>query len=131
MPDSIHIEDLSVRTIIGVNAWERETPQTLRLTLVLELPLAQAAASDSVADTLSYAEAADLIREHLTANHYLLIERLADQVAQTLLDTYRRLQAVTITVRKEDVVPGSAAVAVHLRRTRRSQGLEQITTGTG
>lgn len=118
VPDSILIEGLSIRTIIGVNDWERETPQTLRLNLILELPLAQAAASDSVADTLSYAEAAELIREHLTVNHYRLIERLADQVARALLNRYDRLQAVTITVRKEDVVPGSAAVAVQLRRSR-------------
>ena len=71
--DRILIEDLRVRTLIGVNDWEREVPQTLSLTLELCLNLDAAAESDEVSRTLDYGVACELIRENLGNNSYLLI----------------------------------------------------------
>lgn len=110
--DTILIEALRVRTLIGVNDWERQVPQTLSLTLTLSLSLDAAAESDDVSRTLDYGVACELVREHLKANSYLLIERLADRVGSLLLEQFPQLEAVKVEVRKFDVVPGAAAVGV-------------------
>ncbi|MEM1436252.1 MAG: dihydroneopterin aldolase [Pseudomonadota bacterium] len=119
--DRILIEALMVRTRIGVNDWEREIPQTLSLTLALTLSLDAAAESDDVSKTLDYGVACELIRAHLRDHSYLLIERLADCVGRLLLDQFPALEALTVEVRKFDVVPGTDAVGVVRHLSRRSE----------
>ena len=116
----ICIERLSVETIVGVNDWERVTPQRLDLDLDLGLDLSRAAASDRVEDTLDYGRACELVRAHLAEHHYFLIERLAAGVGDALIDAFDRLETVTVRVRKFDVVPGTASVGVRLIRQRRA-----------
>ena len=50
----VFISDLVVRGIIGVNAWERETPQDFVINLVLFTDLTPQGETDDIADCLDY-----------------------------------------------------------------------------
>lgn len=114
----ILIEQLEVETIIGVNAWEREVPQSLALDLALSVDLSAAARSDDVSDTIDYGLACELIRNHLAVHHYQLIERLAAAVGDCLLEAFPTLTEAQVRVRKYDVVPGTRSVGVSILRRR-------------
>ncbi len=114
MSDRIRIADLRASGIIGVHEWERNTPQELRLHIDLYLDLSAAGASDELAQTIDYSAVAARVRELVAQLQARLIEHLAAQIAQRLLDEFP-LTALEIQVDKPDAVPG-ATVSVRLRR---------------
>ena len=76
--DIIYIRDLKEDTVIGLYDWERRIRQTIRLDLDLGVDICQAAASDSIADTLDYKAVAKRLIEFAEQSEFLLVETLAD-----------------------------------------------------
>ena len=54
MKDIIYIEDLRVKTIIGIFDWERETKQEVSIDIEFPFDCMKAAKNDSIEDTLDY-----------------------------------------------------------------------------
>ena len=54
MKDIIYIEDLRVKTIIGIFDWERETKQEVSIDIEFPFDCKKAAKNDSIEDTLDY-----------------------------------------------------------------------------
>ncbi|NLE53102.1 MAG: FolB domain-containing protein, partial [Chloroflexi bacterium] len=52
--DRIHIKNLLLRTIIGLNDWEREKRQDVLINLTLFTDMHAAGQSDDAADVLNY-----------------------------------------------------------------------------
>ena len=52
MKDIIYIEDLRVKTIIGIFDWERETKQEVSIDIEFPFDCKKAAKNDSIEDTL-------------------------------------------------------------------------------
>ena len=86
--DIVYIRDLKIETVIGIYDWERETLQTLRFDLEMDWDIRQAAQSDDISNTLDYGAVANVLVEFVANSRYLLIERLAEEVAQLLLKTF-------------------------------------------
>ena len=62
---SVFVETLTIETVIGIFDWERDIRQAVSLDLEMDFDIRQAAASDSIEDTLDYkAVAKRLIQEH-------------------------------------------------------------------
>ncbi|MEM6707499.1 MAG: dihydroneopterin aldolase [Pseudomonadota bacterium] len=116
--DEIHIRGLRVKTIIGINEWERRVPQTLTLNLRLHLDIDSAASTQDVTQTLDYGAISAALRAHLARESYQLLETLATALCRWLLDSYPALARVDFEVRKFDVVPGTEYVAVAVSRQR-------------
>ena len=115
--DTLRLDGLEVSCIIGDLPEERLREQTLLVDAELELDLSAAAASDSLADTVDYASLAGRIREKVRAARCRLVERAAElAVAECLSDA--RVERATVTVRKSGCVPGLAAAAVSVTRSR-------------
>lgn len=114
--DTIRIDGLRVRTVVGVHAWEREAPRELRIDLVLETDLAAAGASDAIADTVDYDAVARCVSDRVTPLGARLIERVADEAARACRDADPRIEAVCVTVHKAGAVPGADDVSVTIRR---------------
>ena len=53
--DTIFIHDLRIETKVGVYAWERELPQTVRIDLDIALPSRRAFETGELADAIDYA----------------------------------------------------------------------------
>ncbi len=117
--DEITLTGLRVFGRHGVYAHERENGQEFVVDVSLYLPLAEAASSDDVADTVHYGELADRIAAVVGGNPVDLIETLATRIADVVLEDVR-VQATTVTVHKPQApIPlAFADVAVTVRRGR-------------
>lgn len=115
--DKIVLTGLKARGNHGVYDFERKEGQEFVVDVVLELNLAQAAASDNVADTVSYGKLADKLVDVITGPPVNLIETLAERLTGVCL-TYEQVDAVTVTVHKPQapIKHEFGDVAVTLRR---------------
>lgn len=118
--DCIFIEGLKVNAFIGVHAWEKIQPQPLVFDIELFTHTLTAANSDKLLDTVDYAQiSAEVIR--LTTDSRLdLIETLAEQVCQHILQQHPAVDAVQLILRKPHAVREANNVGVKLWRQRNS-----------
>lgn len=118
--DTITLRGLRATGYHGVFAEERREGQIFAVDACLELDLRRAAGSDRLRDTVSYAEIAAIIEDHITGEPLDLIEALAQRIALSVLGYDPRIQAATITVHKPSAPMSQdfSDVSIRLRRTR-------------
>jgi dihydroneopterin aldolase len=89
-PESVTIEisGLSLYTHHGVSAAEREIGQRLVLDLRLDVGETDATATDSIEDTVDYAEVCQLVALVAQQRSHNTLERLCSTIAERLLADY-------------------------------------------
>ncbi|EAL09235.1 dihydroneopterin aldolase [Listeria monocytogenes serotype 4b str. H7858] len=104
----------------GVLAEETKLGQTFRVSLILGLSTKKAGISDSVDDTVSYAEVYETVKEIVEGTPFKLIEALAEKIATEVLTGYPLLEEVTVKLIKPNPpIPGHYdSVAVEIERKR-------------
>ncbi len=118
--DRIHIRDLRTRCIVGINPQERVKKQDVVIHITLQADLQKASRSDNIEDTVDYATLKQNVFEMVEASSFMLIERLAQAIAEMCLaDT--RVAAATVTVEKPGALRFARTVAVEITRTRQDQ----------
>jgi D-erythro-7,8-dihydroneopterin triphosphate epimerase len=117
MTDFIEIDDLLVRTIIGINPEERIHRQDVLISIRLEADLRPAAKSDSIDDAVNYRTIAKSVIAFVEQSSFQLVERLAEEVAQLCLRE-KRVECVRIHLRKPGAVRFSKSVGVCIERSR-------------
>lgn len=100
--DSIIASGLTFQACHGVEAPEKNTPQTFKVDLEMFLDLENAGQTDDLHNTVNYDQAFRLVERVVTEQSYNLIEALADEIARTLLSAFSILQGVTVTVYKPE-----------------------------
>jgi dihydroneopterin aldolase len=98
--DRIEIRDLRVVGVHGVLPEERERAQPFSLDIVAWVDMAEAQASDNLTETVDYGALAQVAADVVSQRSYRLLEALAGRLADALLITDSRLEAVEVTVRK-------------------------------
>lgn len=111
----IFIRDLRVEAIIGVHAWERQVKQLLCLNLEFSYDTEQAIAHDDVAFAIDYAAVIEQIIHFIHTHPVHLIETLAHQVADLLMQAYP-IQWLRLTLAKPAVLPQTKEVGVVVER---------------
>ncbi|WP_185842634.1 bifunctional dihydroneopterin aldolase/7,8-dihydroneopterin epimerase [Vibrio cholerae] len=115
--DKVFIEQLEVITTIGVYDWEQQIKQKL----VLDLEMAQdnraAGKSDDVADALDYAQVSQAVLEHIEQGRFLLVERVAEEVAELIMTRFA-VPWIRIRLTKPGAVPQAKGVGVIIERAR-------------
>lgn len=114
--DHIFIRDFELETLIGFHKRERVVPQRIRLDLEIGIANRAVFASDRVADCIDYSKVTARIREVLTAQHYNLVEALADRVARLVLEEFGAA-SVKVSVAKMGVLREAGLVGVTVTRT--------------
>ena len=114
--DKIIISDLEVQTHIGTTAAERDRPQRLLITLILERDLSEAGRTDMESATTGYDAVIALVKQLLAQRPRKLIEAVANEIAGLILSR-RMATAVTVEIKKFSM-PGTRFVAVEMRRTQ-------------
>ena len=99
MTDRIELTGIRALGVIGVLPEERERAQPFEVDLVIETDLQPAGVSDDLDLTVHYGEATDRVVEIITGEQPLLIERVAERIAEAIL-AFDRVEAVEVTVRK-------------------------------
>lgn len=102
MTDTILLSGMRFEGIHGVTDEERLLPQLLEVDLEVSLDLASAAASDSLADTLDYAELVDACRRVVEEGTQRLLEAVAGAIADEVVGR-PGVRGVTVRVRKPAV----------------------------
>ena len=119
MTDYVSVQDLSVRAVIGVHAWERDVEQTLIVSVDMvpeTTDVRKAAASDDLADALDYSAVAETIAAVLRDGKFRLIETAAERVAGRLLADFP-LSWLRLELRKP-IATGAYTAVITLERTR-------------
>jgi dihydroneopterin aldolase len=94
MNDRIFIKGLSLHAFHGVMAYEAKVGQTFTIDLDLDIDLSDAAHSDKVNDTVSYAHVATCASEAFCSQRFRLIEAAASRVADAILAAFPRVRLV-------------------------------------
>lgn len=116
--DRIHIKDLLVRGIVGINPDERVNRQDILVNATLWADLAPAGVSDDIADAVNYKTIAKAFIAHIEEGEPLLVERLAAELVAICFDTDPRVAEAEVTVEKPGAVRFARSVGVTVRRTR-------------
>lgn len=133
--DRIELRGIRVMGVHGLLEEERLRPQPFEIDLDVELDLAAAGRSDSMADTVDYGALADIAVTVVAGPHVDLMEHLAETIADAILagptgaggrdlsPAGRPIEAVVVSVRKlRPPVPVHMAHAGVTLRRERSQG---------
>ena len=117
--DKIYIRDLALRCIIGVNHDERTEKQDVIINVILFTDTRKAGQTDILEDSVDYKKVKKTILSLVEKSTFLLIEKLAEEIAKVCLDD-SKVQQVNVTVDKPGALRYTRSVAVEIVRTRES-----------
>lgn len=115
--DRIRICDLLVRCILGINDHERREKQDVLINLTIYTDLHKAGKSDRIEDTVDYRALKKRVLSMVESSEYLLVEALAEAVAELCLDQYL-VRQVDVCVEKPYALRFARSVAVEITRKR-------------
>jgi 7,8-dihydroneopterin aldolase/epimerase/oxygenase len=131
MADRIELRGLTVHGRHGVYEHERVSGQDFVVDITVWIDLADAAASDELADTYDYDALARLAAAVVTGTPRNLIETVGGEIADRVMDD-GRVHAVEVVVHKPQapIQQKFADVAVVVRRSRRGGRGSVVPAGT-
>jgi 7,8-dihydroneopterin aldolase/epimerase/oxygenase len=86
----------------GLTEEERSRPQPLEVDVELHLNLQPAGLDDDITRTADYGRAYDVCRELVESTNFMLLEAIAEGIAQELLAAFR-VDRVVVRIRKTQV----------------------------
>jgi dihydroneopterin aldolase len=114
--DVVLVRGLELRGCIGVTEAERQTPQRLTVSLVMEPIHGFDGVGDDLAHTVNYSAVCRVVRALAGTGHRQLLETLALEIAGAVLGQFA-CAAVEVELRKY-VLPDTEHVAVRIVRRR-------------
>jgi FolB domain-containing protein len=115
--DQILITDLVAHGIIGINDWERKTPQEMVINIILFTDLHKSGESDDLQDSVDYRSVTKKVLAHAETAERLTVEALAADLAKICLED-PRVEKVRIRVEKPGAVRFSRTVGVEIEREK-------------
>ena len=104
--DCIRIVNMTFYGHHGVEQSERELGGRFAVDVELYLDLEPAGATDDLSQTVDYKAVYGLVRDVESARNYELVEALAHDVAEGILDSFDKVDEVVVRVRKQSVPLG-------------------------
>lgn len=118
MGDRVFVSGLELYCVVGVNDWERQVMQKVRIDLEMEADCRAAGDSDDIGLALDYRAVAKRVQSLVEASSFRLVEALAESVAATVLREFPRAASVRVRVAKPGAVRWTESVGVEITRTR-------------
>ncbi|EYU15428.1 bifunctional dihydroneopterin aldolase/7,8-dihydroneopterin epimerase [Photorhabdus aegyptia] len=115
--DIVFIEELVVITTIGVYDWEQTIKQKLVFDIEMGWDNKRASSSDDVEYCLDYAKVSEAIINHVENQNFALVERVAEEVADLLLNRFNS-PWVRVKVSKPGAVAQARQVGVIIERKK-------------
>lgn len=115
--DEVFIEDLLIRSVIGISDREREQPQDILVNVTLYTDTSRAGRSDDVNDSINYRTVAKTILAHTEKVSRYTVEALAEDIADLCLQN-RDVDGVKVRVEKPGAVRFSRSVGVTITRMK-------------
>ena len=95
----IYIKDMRLHAFHGVLPQERVVGNDYVINVVVDYPFEAACLSDDVADTLNYAELAEVIKQEMAVQSNLL-EHVAHRICTAIIRQFPKTRKVSIDLRK-------------------------------
>jgi FolB domain-containing protein len=115
--DQIHIKDLLLRTIVGINADEREQLQDVLINIMMFADLQAAGESDAIKDAVNYKTINKQIVKLVEGSQFFLVEKMAAEIAKICLSDARVERAI-VRVEKPGALRFARSVGVTVDRSR-------------
>lgn len=119
--DRIHIRELRLRCIIGINPEERDKLQDVVVDITLYADLSRSAATDCIDDTVDYKALKLKVMAMVEASSFYLLERLADCVAQICLED-PKVRRTCVSIEKPGALRFARTVGVEIVRAQQTDG---------
>lgn len=117
MTDQIHIKDLLLRTIIGINEEERRNQQDVLINITLFADTRAAGASDDIEDAVNYRTITKRVIATVESSRFFLVEKMAAKITSICLDD-PRVERVRVRVEKPGALRFARSVGVEIDRAR-------------
>ena len=121
----VFLRDMVLEASIGVYPHERAARQRIRVNVDLGVAddgarslSRPAVGRDELSRVVDYEAVANTVRKIVTSGHVLLVETLAERIAEACLQD-ERVELVRIRVEKLDVFPDAVSAGVEVERRRR------------
>jgi len=82
----IKIENLKLRTIVGIYEWEKKTKQDIVINVEIEFDGAKAIETDNIEDTVDYKTITKKIIAMVEGSQFNLIERIAGEAIKIVME---------------------------------------------
>ncbi|MAG13046.1 MAG: dihydroneopterin aldolase [Spirochaetales bacterium] len=115
--DKIHISDLLLRCIIGINPDERVKKQDVVINITLYSDLSAACISDSIEETIDYGELKNKVVAMIEPSSFCLIEKMAEEISRICLST-DGVVASKVKVEKPGALRLARTVGIEITRTK-------------
>ena len=116
--DTIHVSGIEAYGHHGVYDEERKLGQWLVVDLMVGCDLGEAGRTDDLTTSISYVDLARIAREVVETTGYMLIEKIAQVIADRILEI-PRAQEVTVSVAKPEIPHPDVRGRVSVTLTRR------------
>jgi len=121
----VFLRDLMLPARIGVHAHEQAAPQRIRVNIdlgveddALRAGSRAGVGRDELQRVVNYETVANAVRAIVAAGHVMLVETLAERIAETCLQD-PRVHLARVRVEKLDVFADAASAGVEIERRRR------------
>ena len=101
----IELEKLEVDCIVGILPFERVKEQKVFLDVSMEIDFQVPASTEQVEDTIDYTFISQELTDLVKTSRYQLIETMAVECADLILDRHPLVQRVSVAVHKPAAVP--------------------------
>lgn len=113
----IKIKNLRLKTIIGIHDWEAKIDREIIINATIETDFEESLQSDDITDTINYDTIITKIKNLIAQNRFKLIEKLAQQVMNTIMED-SRIKGCTLEVDKVGVVPDVDSFSITIQQNR-------------
>ena len=116
--DIVFLRGLRIETVIGIYDWEKEIKQPVILDLEMSTDVAQAAATDQIAEALNYKVVSKRLKQFVGGGRFELVETLAERCAGVVREEFG-VRWVRLSVNKIGAVSDATDVGVVIERGER------------
>lgn len=118
--DRIAIHELTARTYVGFVGWEREKKQEVCVSICLHADLSLACKTDKVDDSVDYKAVKARVLDLIESNRFLLIEKMAADIAELCLEV-PRVERADVVVNKGSALRFAKSVEASITRFKRHE----------
>lgn len=113
--DKVFIKRLKVKTIIGVNQWERKLKRTLYVDLTFFWDNQAAGKSDAIELALDYAKITNKVTSFAERSRFELLEAFAEQLVKILSKEFH-IPEIHLRLTKPGAIANDSLVGIEIRR---------------
>lgn len=115
--DTIFVNDLLIHVTIGNTDWERSIKQPVILNLCITTDFLLAAQQDDINLTIDYVWLVNSIVDFAKDSNFRLLEAFVVGIEQLIINKYKNILALEISVKKSFILPNTKEVGVKIARS--------------